>query len=732
MVSCGCSVALAAFISGETKTCMAQQEIPDQPMGTAAPGVPEQEEPGIKSALLGEHDGKLMPGSRPGNHYVRIFYSPAREFRRLGPGHFEATELAAMPRSPLQRRLVKAKRFLIGRPISSERAIHERLNKIKGLAVLSSDAISSSAYGTEASLAILLVAGASALAVNLGVALVIIILLAIVGLSYRQTIYAYPNGGGSYIVAKDNLGTGAGLVAAASLLIDYVLTVSVSIAAGVDAITSALPALEPYSVEIGLAATVLITVVNLRGVRESGTIFAAPTYLFIFSFLIMIIAGVVHALTNGGLLHPTPPPAISTTEALTPFLLLTAFASGCAGITGVEAISNGVPAFKPPESRNAARTLVWMVTILGTFLAGTTYLAWRFGIAPNPQSNPTVDSQIASLAFNGPLIWMYFVFQFATALILALAANTSYSDFPRLSSLLARDGFLPRQFAFRGDRLAFSTGIIVLGVFASVLLIIFRGSTDALINLYAVGVFMSFTLSQSGMVVRWWRKRGKGWQRSLTINLAGAIATAVVVVIVTMTKFDRGAWIVVLLIPLLVVMFRGIHRHYQRAHAQIAPLTPVAAEDVRHIMLVPIPSLNQPALQSLAYAWSITPDVVAVHVATEAEEAAVLQKNWEQWVHQLAPLAQSKNGGRPADPTRHPHLVIIESPYRALVAPLLSYIDLVRRQHPNQTITVVLPEFIPVHWWESLLHNQTALRLKAALLFRPGIVVTNVPYHLLH
>ncbi len=670
-----------------------------------------------------------MAGSRPGSKYVRIYASPVRGFRRLGPGHFEATALAALPRSPLHRKLVTAKRFLIGAPLSSERAIHERLNKVKALAVLSSDAISSSAYGTEASLAILIAAGAGALSLNLGIAAVIISLLVIVAISYRQTIFAYPNGGGSYIVAKENLGTGPGLVAAASLLIDYVLTVAVSIAAGVDAITSAVPSLEPYSVALGLAATLLITVINLRGVRESGTIFAAPTYLFIVSFLIMIVAGVVRAVTHGGVFHPTPPPPIHATQVVTPFLLLTAFASGCAGITGVEAISNGVPAFKPPESRNAARTLVWMITILATLLLGTTYLSWRFGVAPNPLSNPTVDSQIASLALTGPLAWMYYVVQFATALILALAANTSYADFPRLSSLLARDGYLPHQFAFRGDRLAFSVGIIVLGIFASSLLVAFKGSTEALINLYAIGVFMSFTLSQSGMVVRWWRRRGPGWQRGLAINGVGACATTVVVIIVTVTKFDRGAWIVVFLIPLLVVMFLGIRHHYQRARAQVAALTPVAAQDVRHVMIVPIAELNQPALQSLAYARSITPDVVAVHVVTEAGEASALQHEWEQWIKQLE--ATTAAGARPAGAPRPPYLIIIESPYRALVAPLLAYIDLVRKQHPNQTITVVLPEFIPAHWWEGVLHNQTALRLKAALLFRPGIVVTNVPYHLM-
>jgi amino acid transporter len=371
----------------------ASEDAPLLPIAPLAPS-PEPAKNGSASNLLPSLGGEeFVAGSRPGSDYVRIYASPAREFRRLGPGHFEATELAALPRSPFRRRLMGVKRFLIGAPISTERSIHERLNKIKGLAVLSSDAISSSAYGTEASLAILVVAGAGALAVNLGIALIIISLLAIVALSYRQTIFAYPNGGGSYIVAKDNLGVTSGLVAAASLLIDYVLTVSVSIAAGVDAITSAVPSFYAYSVVIGLGATLLITVINLRGVRESGTIFAAPTYLFIFSFLLMIIAGVVRAFTHGGLLNPTPPPTLPATQNLSLFLLLTAFSSGCAGITGVEAISNGVPAFKPPESRNAARTLVWMVTILGTFLVGTTYLAWRFGIAPNAASNPTVDSQ---------------------------------------------------------------------------------------------------------------------------------------------------------------------------------------------------------------------------------------------------------------------------------------------------------------------------------------------------
>jgi amino acid transporter len=686
--------------------------------------------PHLSKTVVSLNREELVEGSRPGNKYVRVYMSPVKEFRRLGPERFEATEQAGLPHSPLQRKLARAKRFFIGAPISSERSIHERLNKIRALAVLSSDAISSVAYGTEASLAILVVAGAGALMLNLGIGLVIIALLAIVAISYRQTIFAYPNGGGSYIVAKDNLGVGPGLVAAASLLIDYVLTVSVSISAGVDAMTSAVPLLYPYSVIIGLLFILFITVVNLRGIRDSGTIFAAPTYLFIFSFLAMILAGVIIAFTHGGLLHPTAPPVIHAAQVVTPLLILTAFASGCSAMTGVEAISNGVPAFKPPESRNAAHTLAWMAIILAVLLGGTTFLAWRFGIAPNAQSNPTVDAQIASLVFTGPLTWMYYVVQFATTLILALAANTSFADFPRLSSLLARDGFLPRQFAFRGDRLAFSIGIVVLGIFASLLLIIFNGNTEALINLYAIGVFMSFTLSQSGMVRHWWRLRGPRWQRSLLINLSGALATAIVVVVITISKFDRGAWVVVLLIPILFVLFRGIHHHYERAHAQVAPLTPVSVDDVRHIMLVPIADLNQPALQSLAYARSITSDVVAVHVATEAEEAALLQKKWEMWAKQLEPSLAPKPDAGATDQAAHPHLILIESPYRSLVAPLLAYIDLVRRQHPHHIITVVLPEFIAAHWWEAFLHNQTALRLKTALLFRPGIVVTNVPYHL--
>ncbi|HZU68653.1 MAG TPA: APC family permease [Ktedonobacteraceae bacterium] len=662
---------------------------------------------------------EVLRGSLPGNERVRIVRPNQRAFRRLSTGMLEATELTQTPQAGLSRGIYRIRRLLIGPALTNAQGEHERLTKFKALAVLSSDAISSVAYATEAILITLVAAGSGYLGLTLPISFAIVLLLAIVATSYRQTIPAYPNGGGSYIVAKDNLGTLPGLVAAASLMIDYVLTVSVSISSGVQNLASLFTVLGPHVVIIDVALVILVTIVNLRGVRESGSIFSIPTYIFIGSALLLIIVGVIKSFFiqhNPVIGHFQYVKAI---EPVTIFLILRSFASGCSAMTGVEAISNGVPAFKRPEPRNAAITLTWMAVILGTLFIGITFLATSFHVEANAAGNPTVIAQIAAEVFSGPLYFMFPIFQLATLLILTLAANTSYSDFPRLASLLARDQFLPHQFSFRGDRLAFSTGIIFLAVLASLLLVVFNGNTTQLINLYAVGVFMSFTLSQSGMVRHWWRLRRtqKGWQRRLAINGLGAFTTLVVSLVIASTKFLEGAWIVVLLIPLLVLMFVAINRHYQKVERERVVDIPIHPRDIRHRLIVPIAGLDRAAIQSLAYARSITPHVTAVHIAINEDDATRTRDAWQQWQKQLSEDEET-------------HLIIIESPYRSLTRPLLAYIDTVHELFPNDTLTVILPEFVVSHWWEGILHNQTALRLKAALLFRPGIVVTSVPQHL--
>jgi amino acid transporter len=685
---------------------------------------------------------------------VRIARPHARAFVRREPGHLVATERAVPPEGPTRTFLRQTKRLLIGTPISNAAQEHERLTKLKGLAVLSSDAISSVAYATEASMAVLITAGLAALSTNLILAACIASLMVIVGVSYRQTIHAYPNGGGSYIVARDNLGDIPGLVAAAALLIDYVLTVSVSVASGVDFLISAVPPLAPLAVALGVAFIAIIAVVNLRGVRESGTIFAAPTYFFIGCFLLMIAVGVVRAVFHGGLLAAVPPTIPPSKLGWTPttglglVLILSAFAQGCSAMTGTEAISNGVPAFKRPEARNAARTLEWMVATLFILYLGTTYLAWRLGVEPNVNQQPTLDHQIAQHVFAGPLSWFVYVLDFATLIILVLAANTSFADFPRLSSILARDGFAPRWFRLRGDRLAFSVGILVLAALSAGLLVVYQGNVNDLINLYALGVFTAFTLSQSGMVVHWLRRRAQaseGWRGALAANLVGALATALVACVIAFTKFSKGAWIVVVLVPLLVLAFRGIHRHYERVRKETEPLTPLAAEQVRHLMIVPITDVSWPAIQALAYARSITPHVRAVHIAADEAEAERLRSAWGRWVEATAErrAAQARRLRRHwavwNEHTIHeaeeamsqpPQLVVLESPRGKTLRPLLAYFDSVRRDQPDTTLTVTIPEVVPQHWWQRLLPTHAALRLKLALLFRPGLVVTDVPYHL--
>jgi amino acid transporter len=619
------------------------------------------------------------------------------------------------------------KRFIIGRALKTEQAAHERLTKKTALAVFSSDALSSTAYATEEILLVLAVAAAAThgqsfyyvLPVSAGIAM----LLAIVAISYRQTIHAYPSGGGAYIVAKENLGQTPGLVAAASLLVDYVLTVSVSIAAGVAAITSAAQGtrfawVNEHKVILCLVFIAFIALANLRGVRESGALFAAPTYLFVVSFLLMIGYGLFHYWAYGGAAPVPSAEDLKTAEGyrlqpLTTLLLLGAFSNGCTALTGIEAISNGVPAFKKPEAQNAATTLVWMAVLLTTMFLGTSVMAYLYQV--HPHENETVISQFARIMFTGWLGWFYYVVQAATAAILVLAANTSFADFPRLSSLLARDRFLPRQFANRGDKLVFSNGIIILAVFSGILVVIFGGDTSRLIPLYAIGVFLSFTLSQLGMVRRWYSTRSPRWRKSIVINAAGAVATFIVLCVFIVTKFIHGAWIVVVVIPLLVLFFRQIHAHYVDVAKQLSMEGLEQLHPIRHSVVVPISGLHRGVIAALEYAKSISRDnhVTAVYVDFEEEATAKLRDKWERWGAGI-------------------RLVVLPSPYRELTRPLLKYIKRLERQGHDDMITVVLPEFIPAKWWQHILHNQSSLLLKGALLFKENVIVTSVPYHLKH
>jgi len=601
------------------------------------------------------------------------------------------------------------KRVLIGSPLKTTQLAHERLTNVKALAVFSSDALSSVAYATEEILFVLILAGTAALRYSVYVAAAIAVLLIVVGFSYRQTIFAYPSGGGSYIVAKENLSSLAGLVAGAALLIDYVLTVSVSTAAGIAAITSAFPALHGWRVGLCLLAIAMITLGNLRGVRESGTIFAIPTYVFVFSALTLIVTGIVKMLTVGLPPAPVEGGAVEAVQNLGLFLILRAFASGCTALTGVEAISNGVQAFKEPVSQNAAKTLSWMVALLLTMFVGITYLSYHTGI--HPSATETVLSQLAKVVFGKT--WLYYLVQAATALILILAANTSYADFPRLASIIARDGYLPRQLANRGDRLVFSNGIVILGVLSSALIIWYHGETHALMPLYAVGVFLSFTLSQSGMVMHWIRGRAhdKKWLSHAIVNGLGAVTTGVVLVVIGATKFIHGAYIVVLLIPLIVLLFRAIHRHYLDIADDLRMNLDEPVRRVKHTIIIPVAGVNKMVAQTLSYALSLSDDVRCVHVSIDPEATAKLKAKWDAW-----------NPGIP--------LQVVESPYRSLTRPLLHYVDRVERKEKDDMVTVMVPEFVPRRWWHHLLHNQSALVLKALLRMRRHTVVVSVPYHL--
>jgi len=682
-----------------------------------------------RSRLPIDPDLALPRPPRRSSRFERI--AEVDGFVQAQPGELVSTDVQAGAEPVSTRVARRLRRLVLGPPLATSALIEERLSNVKALAILSSDALSSVAYGTEAMLAILLMAGTTGLAYSLAIAAVILVLMITVGASYRQTIRAYPSGGGSYIVATDNLGRLPGLTAAAGLMVDYILTVSVSVAAGVAAVTSGIPELRGYSVPLGLACILAILVGNLRGIRQSGTIFAAPTYIFVAAMLALIAAGLVRTAARGW--TALPPPNVPALEGVTLLLVLRAFASGASAMTGIEAISNGIPVFHPPEWRNARTTMTWMVALLGVMFAGITLLAHFEGVVP--RSNETLLSQLATRIFGrGPV---YGLIQASTALILVLAANTAFNDFPRLLFFLARDRYAPSMFCRLGDRLAHSNGIILLGIVAGALLVAFGGQTDRLIALYAVGVFLAFTLSQTGMVVRWLKRHGPGWRRGLTFNLFGAVLSAGVVLVIAIAKFTEGAWTVVILVPLLVMGMRQIGRHYEcaddlttpkpldgvaprrvivpprqrRRTGEMEPEQAESPDEIQHLVIVPVSWVDLPTLRALAYAASLNKPVLALHVSPDEQDGERFRHYWNVWGD-------------------HIPLEVIVSPYRLITLPLARYIRTLRARRPDLTITLVLPHVTVRHRWQGVLHNQTAQRLGAALRQDTGVVVASVPFHL--
>ena len=636
-------------------------------------------------------------------------------FRYTGPGQLVAKPAANMELTPGARLFSRLRASVFGRPLSNEEEIGERLSKRKALAIFSSDAISSSAYATEEILRVLLLAGASALFLSIEVAIAIAVLLTVVSLSYRQVCRAYPNGGGAYVVARTNLAPVFGLIAAAALLIDYVMTVAVSTAAAVTQIQSVIPAAYEFRIEIAAVSITLITIANLRGLRESGNIFAVPTYLFIGLALAIIVVGLVRILSGAaGPVAPEPDAVPFGTETLGILLLLKAFAGGSVALTGVEAIANGVPAFKRPEAKNAANTMIAMAVLLGILFVGLTVFAVAFGLRPTEEGGPSVVALAAQTAFGAGSV-LFVTFAASTALILFLAANTSFNAFPRLAAILAVDGYMPRQFSFRGDRLAYSWGIVLLAGIAFALLWAFDGDTHALIPLYSVGVFLCFTLSQTGMVRHWLRTRESGWRWRMAINAAGGVLTGVVLGVVVFEKFEDGAYLVVIIVPLLVAMMTFIHRQYERSRRELAvrPDLVVRPPHREERVVVPIAGLNRAVIHAINVGRSIDDDVRAVYITDNPVAAAALRADFERQV--------------PGVP-----LVVVESPYRALVGPLLAYLDVLDAawppDRPSPITFVVVPEYVARSWWERILYNQAAKRLRTVLLGRPDTVVVNVPY----
>jgi amino acid transporter len=619
--------------------------------------------------------------------------------------------------------------WLIGRPLQTADAPHQTIGKAIGLAVFASDALSSTAYATQEIMVILAVAGTMAFGYVFPISLAIVALMTIVTISYEQTIHAYPGGGGAYIVARDNLGEAPAQIAGAALLTDYILTVAVSIAAGVAQIVSAYPELFPYRVWMSVSAVLLIMLINLRGVKESGIAFSIPTYFFVVVLYITVGTGLIRHFTGtlGGVVDPPHLEVESVVSAITPFLLLHAFSSGTAALTGIEAISNGITAFKEPRSRNAGITLIWMAIILATLFLSISFLAGQIGAIPS--ESETVISQLGRTVFGGRGI-PYLLVISATTVILIMAANTAFADFPRLSALAAQDGFLPRQLTFRGSRLVYSNGIMTLSIIASILIIIFKASVTLLIPLYAIGVFLSFTLSQTGMARRWWKighlKQGQeiveqgstlkyepGWKYKMLINGFGAFCTAIVMIIFAATKFRDGAWVVLIIIPLLVKIFFTIHHHYQdlASNLSLDAFSGLPARQTRHRVILPVSAIHQGVLLALRYAKLLSDDVTVVHVSLDPAETERVQERWKRW----------------GEGTR---LVILDSPYRLFVEPLLAYIeDIIKSGQPNETITIIVPQFIPSKRWHSALHMRTADVLRQELLSKPGVVVTDIPYH---
>lgn len=683
--------------------------------------VPRQERGQTRSQLDVELR-EIRWGADSRGAYLRVVPS-RRRFKRVRSGHIEATLESSTPVGRMERLLQAIKRVLLGNPFASSQIVHERLDKVKALAIFSSDALSSSAYATEEILIVLVLAGSGALHNSLPIAAVIAALIIIVTVSYRQTIRAYPSGGGAYIVAYTNLGRMAGLVAGAALLVDYVLTVSVSTSAGVAAVTSAVPDLHDVKVPIGVTVIGLITLGNLRGIREAGTIFAVPTYFFIACTLAVIAIGFVKVIAGdapGSLTGEPTPQHIDAEKGLTLFLVMRAFSSGCAALTGIEAISNGVPSFKPPEVNNARTTMAYMAAILIILFVGITFLANRFALVPAEAVNghETIISQLGRNVFGKNVF--YYAFQVGTALVLFLAANTSYSAFPPLGANLARDHFLPRHFSFRGDRLAYSNGIIILSLAAMALVVAFQADVNKLIPLYALGVFISFTLSQFGMFIHIRREKQIGWKGAAAISVFGGVATFVVAVIIGLSKFVAGAYISILMMGAMMAMFALIRRHYDwferviavdesSLESGIVSASPVDAGGRADNIVVPVDGVNKVTVGAIGMARALSSRVTAVHLTDSNEDATVFRERWERLIPDVP-------------------LLIIESPYRAFAAPMLAYIESLERTEADRRITVILPGFKAHHWWESFLHNQAIRRLKPFLAQYPNIRVVDFMY----